>query len=106
VACLAHGAAREAEQRLALGSGQHSPWRIEALCEALGQLSRRDQIGNDDGTPARARTRLHAVAQVSSRRASRKDNQTIARVERLPLAGESDGRLAKRAKVSNPNETC
>ena len=55
---------------------------------------------------ARERTRFDAVEQVSGRRAGRDDDQPIARVERRALAGERDRRVAKRPKVSDPDQAC
>ena len=106
MARVASRAARRPKQRFALGAGQHPAWRIETLRQPLVQLARRDQIGNDDGTPTRERTCLNPVEQVSGCGASRNHNETIARLERRPLTREIYGRVAKRSEVSHAYEPC
>ena len=106
MARVASRAARRPKQCLALGSSQHPAWRIEALRQPLVQSRGVTEIGKDDGGPTRERTRLNPVEQVSGCGASRNHDETIARVERRPFAGESNGRVAKRTEVSHPNEPC
>src|SRR5688572_28036492 len=104
MAGLSDAAACGPEQRLALGPGQHPSWRIEPLRQTFGQLSRRDQIRNQDRARIRQRARLDAVAQVRGRHASRNDVHAITRVERRAVAGQTNGGVTERSQIPGADQ--
>ena len=106
VPVLTRRAARRSEQGLTLRPRQHPLRRGEPLGEALGQITWRDELGNDDRRARTGeRTRLDATAEMRCGRTCRDDHDAIACLERGALARETDGGVTKRAEIARTNQT-
>jgi hypothetical protein len=106
VATITGRAAGNAQEGLPLGVRQYPGRLAKALAETERQLAGCDEIGQNDGAPARVKNSvLDAANKVRGRGMSGDDDDPVTRLERRPGDGEIDHGLAKRLKIRHADQT-
>jgi hypothetical protein len=106
VAAITGRAAGDAQEGLPFRVRQYPKRLAKALAETERQLTGCDQVGQNDGGPARVKNSvLDAANQVRGRGMCGDDDDPVPRLERRPGDGEIDHGLAKRLKIRHADQT-
>ena len=104
VALVYRHAAGHAGEHFALRLGEPHAVAGESIPQARDQVARRHDVGHDQRRALRENSILNRPKQIGGGRARGRDDETVARVERRPVATQRDDGLAERLEIGDPHE--